>query len=116
MSRIRWKACQRRLELQTKLLVFYRNMAAGSLKINFNLCRLVKSWHWLSLAMSNITLLFQKITFLLFVIYAEDVGIDGDDPEHIQWIYNKALERAANFGIQGLSYRLTQGILSLVSI
>lgn len=35
--------------------------------------------------------------------------MDGDDPEHIQWIYQKSLERASQFNIKGVTYRLTQG-------
>lgn len=38
-----------------------------------------------------------------------DVSIDGDNPDHITWIYEKAQERADEFGIQGVTYRLTQG-------
>lgn len=38
-----------------------------------------------------------------------DVPIDGDNPDHITWIYEKAQERADEFGIQGVTYRLTQG-------
>lgn len=37
--------------------------------------------------------------------------IDGDDPQHINWIYEKAAERAAQFSIQGLTYRLVQGVV-----
>lgn len=40
-----------------------------------------------------------------------DTGIDGDDPQHINWIYEKAMERAAQFGIQGTTYRLVQGVV-----
>ena len=39
----------------------------------------------------------------------EDVPLDGDDPEHIQWLFDKAAQRAAQFGISGVTYRLTQG-------
>lgn len=39
----------------------------------------------------------------------EGVPVDGDDPAHVQWIYDKAKERADSFNIQGLTYRLTQG-------
>ncbi|KDR23046.1 NEDD8-activating enzyme E1 catalytic subunit, partial [Zootermopsis nevadensis] len=35
-----------------------------------------------------------------------DIPIDGDDPQHINWIYEKAMERATQFGIQGITYRL----------
>ena len=38
----------------------------------------------------------------------EPVPIDGDDPQHITWIYEKATERATEFSISGVSYRLTQ--------
>ena len=38
-----------------------------------------------------------------------DVPVDGDDPLHIQWILDKAKERAENFNIKGVTYRLTQG-------
>lgn len=37
--------------------------------------------------------------------------IDGDDPQHINWIYEKSSERAAQFGIQGVTYRLVQGVV-----
>ena len=34
--------------------------------------------------------------------------IDGDDPAHINWILEKAQERACQFNITGVTYRLTQ--------
>ncbi|XP_043273230.1 NEDD8-activating enzyme E1 catalytic subunit [Venturia canescens] len=37
--------------------------------------------------------------------------IDGDDPQHINWIYEKSIERATQFGIRGLTYRLVQGVV-----
>lgn len=40
---------------------------------------------------------------------SEGVPVDGDDPAHVQWIYDKAKERAESFNIQGVTYRLTQG-------
>ncbi|OXU22880.1 hypothetical protein TSAR_007106 [Trichomalopsis sarcophagae] len=40
-----------------------------------------------------------------------DCCIDGDDPQHISWIYEKSNERALNFGIRGLTYRLVQGVV-----
>uniref|UniRef100_A0A8C5R5W2 NEDD8-activating enzyme E1 catalytic subunit n=1 Tax=Leptobrachium leishanense TaxID=445787 RepID=A0A8C5R5W2_9ANUR len=40
--------------------------------------------------------------------FGEGVQLDGDDPEHIQWIYKNSLERAAQFKIRGVTYRLTQ--------
>ena len=41
----------------------------------------------------------------------EGVPLDGDDPDHIQWILQKALERASQYNIRGVTYRLTQGKL-----
>ncbi len=58
------------------------------------------------------------IVFFMLVAYSyknirlfslENVAIDGDDPEHVQWIYKQGLKRAEEFHIQGLTYRLTQG-------
>ncbi|CAL7934420.1 unnamed protein product [Xylocopa violacea] len=40
-----------------------------------------------------------------------DCTIDGDDPQHINWIYEKSNERAAQFGIQSVTYRLVQGVV-----
>jgi ubiquitin-activating enzyme E1 C len=44
----------------------------------------------------------------------EDVPIDGDDPQHIAWIYEKAAERAAQYNIQGVTHRLTQGVVKRI--
>lgn len=35
--------------------------------------------------------------------------LDKDDPEHVTWLYNKALARANEFNIPGVTYSLTQG-------
>lgn len=40
-----------------------------------------------------------------------DSELDGDDPQHVSWVYEKAQERASTFNITGLSYRLVQGVL-----
>jgi ubiquitin-activating enzyme E1 C len=37
--------------------------------------------------------------------------IDGDDPAHITWIYQRSLERANQFGIRGVTYRFAQGVV-----
>ncbi|KRT83758.1 hypothetical protein AMK59_3609, partial [Oryctes borbonicus] len=37
--------------------------------------------------------------------------LDGDDPQHIGWIYEKSMERALQFNITGLTYRLVQGVV-----
>lgn len=33
------------------------------------------------------------------------------DPQHIGWIYEKSMERALQFNITGLTYRLVQGVV-----
>ena len=40
-----------------------------------------------------------------------DLQLDGDDPEHIQWITQKAQARALEYGITGVNFRLTQGVV-----
>ncbi|XP_031620729.1 nedd8-activating enzyme E1 catalytic subunit [Contarinia nasturtii] len=40
-----------------------------------------------------------------------DSELDGDDPQHVSWVYEKAQERANQYNITGLSYRLVQGVL-----
>uniref|UniRef100_A0A3P9MC28 NEDD8-activating enzyme E1 catalytic subunit n=1 Tax=Oryzias latipes TaxID=8090 RepID=A0A3P9MC28_ORYLA len=35
-------------------------------------------------------------------------SLDGDNPEHIQWVFERSQERAAEFSIPGVTYRLTQ--------
>ncbi|KZS09384.1 Nedd8-activating enzyme E1 catalytic subunit [Daphnia magna] len=43
--------------------------------------------------------------------FGEEIPIDGDDPNHISWIYEKALQRANKYGILGVTYRLAQGVV-----
>lgn len=37
--------------------------------------------------------------------------LDNDDPEHITWLWTKALARAKEFNIPGVTYSLTQGVV-----
>ncbi|KAK4157864.1 hypothetical protein C8A00DRAFT_39868 [Chaetomidium leptoderma] len=37
--------------------------------------------------------------------------LDKDDPEHITWLFQKALLRANEFNIPGVTYSLTQGVV-----
>lgn len=38
-------------------------------------------------------------------------AFDADDPEHMQWVYSEAVKRAELFGITGVTYSLTQGVV-----
>ncbi|KAJ1720585.1 NEDD8 activating enzyme [Coemansia erecta] len=37
--------------------------------------------------------------------------LDGDDPDHINWLVEQATQRAAPFNITGITYSLTQGVV-----
>ncbi|TDZ26252.1 NEDD8-activating enzyme E1 catalytic subunit [Colletotrichum sidae] len=37
--------------------------------------------------------------------------LDKDEPTHVSWLYQKALTRAQEFNIQGVTYALTQGVI-----
>lgn len=38
-------------------------------------------------------------------------AFDPDDPEHMKWVYDEAVKRAELFGIPGVTYSLTQGVV-----
>ena len=42
---------------------------------------------------------------------AGSVRLDKDDVQHMTWIYNRAVARAARFGIQGVTYNLTMQVV-----
>lgn len=46
--------------------------------------------------------------------FGDGVYIDGDDPQHIKWILEKAQQRANEYKIPGVTYRLTQGSITAV--
>lgn len=54
---------------------------------------------------------FEKDSRRLTHCIIEDVKYDTDNPEHIGWLYNTALERAQQFKITGVTYALTQGVV-----
>ncbi|GIY42974.1 NEDD8-activating enzyme E1 catalytic subunit [Caerostris extrusa] len=53
----------------------------------------------------------EYVKVLLWPKERQDTSIDGDDPEHVRWIYERSLERAAEYNIPGVTYRLTQGVI-----
>lgn len=46
--------------------------------------------------------------------FGKGVPVDGDNPEHIQWITATALARAQEFGISGVDFRTAQGVIKNV--
>jgi ubiquitin-activating enzyme E1 C len=43
--------------------------------------------------------------------HRKDITLDTDDPEHITWLFQKALTRAKEFNIEGVTYSMTQGVV-----
>jgi len=43
-------------------------------------------------------------------VYPKD-KLDGDNPEHVTWVFEKSLGRAKEHNIPGVTYRLTQGVI-----
>ncbi|XP_072571084.1 NEDD8-activating enzyme E1 catalytic subunit isoform X3 [Paramormyrops kingsleyae] len=46
--------------------------------------------------------------------FGDGVPLDGDDPKHIQWVFQRSRERAGEFSITGVTYRLTQGVVKRI--
>ena len=46
------------------------------------------------------------LTFIL-----GETKLDTDNPEHIQWLFETATTRGAQFNITGITYALTQGVV-----
>lgn len=46
--------------------------------------------------------------------FGSGVKVDGDNVEHIQWIVEKAGQRAKDHNISGINFRFTQGVVKRV--
>ena len=46
--------------------------------------------------------------------FGEDVALDTDNPDHVEWAFRKAQQRANEFEILGVDLRLTQGVLKRI--
>jgi hypothetical protein len=46
--------------------------------------------------------------------FYEDIRLDADNPQHVEWAFRKAQQRANQFEILGVDLRLTQGVLKRI--
>uniref|UniRef100_A0A5K3FL41 NEDD8-activating enzyme E1 catalytic subunit n=1 Tax=Mesocestoides corti TaxID=53468 RepID=A0A5K3FL41_MESCO len=46
--------------------------------------------------------------------FGPGVDIDGDSPEHLEWIFNRCVERANEYGIRGITMRLVKGVIKRI--
>ncbi|KAI8607063.1 hypothetical protein BC830DRAFT_1073303, partial [Chytriomyces sp. MP71] len=53
----------------------------------------------------------QYASLLLWPKQFADTKIDGDDPDHITWLFGEAQKRAEEFGIRGVTRTLTMGVV-----
>ncbi|POY72590.1 hypothetical protein BMF94_4417 [Rhodotorula taiwanensis] len=44
----------------------------------------------------------------------KDKKLDNDDPEHIQWLFDTARQRAEKYNIAGVTWQLTQGVVKRI--
>ncbi|VDM31725.1 unnamed protein product [Hydatigera taeniaeformis] len=46
--------------------------------------------------------------------FGPGVDIDGDSPDHLEWIFSHSSERAKEYGIQGVDMRLVKGVVKRI--
>lgn len=56
----------------------------------------------------------EYITLMIWPDERKGEKLDKDNPDHMMWIFNKALERANTFGIKGVTLKLTQGVVKRI--
>lgn len=84
-------------------------------QVNFPLCTIAHTPRLPEHCVEYVRLLlWQKESPFTNAPGEDPVAIDGDDPQHITWIYEKAIDRANQYGIRGVTYRLTQGVIKRI--
>lgn len=48
------------------------------------------------------------------IVVCTDKKLDNDDPEHIQWLFDTARQRAEKYNIAGVTWHLTQGVVKRI--
>uniref|UniRef100_A0A7M5UDE0 NEDD8-activating enzyme E1 catalytic subunit n=2 Tax=Clytia hemisphaerica TaxID=252671 RepID=A0A7M5UDE0_9CNID len=76
-------------------------------QVNFPLCTLAETPRLPEHCIEYIKIVVRPKEFP----FGGGVNIDGDNPDHIAWICQRASERAQQYGIEGVNYRLTQGVI-----
>ncbi|CAB4008411.1 NEDD8-activating enzyme E1 catalytic subunit [Paramuricea clavata] len=44
-------------------------------------------------------------------LFLKYIVVDGDNPQHVQWIYEEALKSSEDYIIKRVTYRLIQGVI-----
>jgi ubiquitin-activating enzyme E1 C len=56
----------------------------------------------------------EYVTLILWDEQHKGEKLDGDDPNHVKWVFERATERARQFSIDGVTLRLTQGVIKRI--
>jgi hypothetical protein len=48
------------------------------------------------------------------MVFIDDAQLDADNPTHVKWVHDAAMNRADEYGIRGINYRLVQGVLKRI--
>ncbi|VDP15249.1 unnamed protein product [Heligmosomoides polygyrus] len=85
--------------------VTYPSLAYNLILVNFPLCTIAHTPR----------LPEHCVEYVKVVQWIEEgAALDADDPAHVDWVLEKALERAQKYGINGVDRRLTHGVLKRI--
>lgn len=93
--------------IKIEILIFLNRLDLYPPQVNYPLCTIASKprlpEHCIEFA--------RIISWTKHKPFGEETQIDGDDTNHLKWIFEKSLERANEFNIEGVTYRLTQGVI-----